>query len=389
MRMPVVGLFDPQNGIRPNSAALHRARDWELLALDGAACSVQDAVAVVVAVDDQRGAGVRFLRAMKKRNSPAGRVLVCDADAAVRAVARGEPAHQTVTGRSPQKVAAAVRRALGVSALLSDPVVTAAVADLGDVPTIPQTWRKLSAVLESDTASMREAAAVIESDVGLAVRVLQLVNSGMYGLSRPVSSLGHAVNLLGLQMIRDLVLAIDVLDDLSSVDLPPELAPIPLPRLSQLVALTARKVAPRAATDAAFTAGLLANLGRLMLVARARERYAQVIASSRSFSDLSVQERAVFGSDGRTIGAWLIARWGLPHEVVDAVRYSDHPERATGRAAPLALSVYLASVLVQEAAHERRSHQPLALVSRADLAPWGMGDALESWRGHVRGLLAS
>ncbi len=230
---------------------------------------------------------------------------------------------------------------------------------------------------------MEDAARLIERDVGLASKVLQLVNSGMFGLQRSVGSLQQALQLLGLKLVRDLVLSSELLGDLGSCSLLDEISPIPPERLGFLIAAASRTVAPRAALETTFTAGLLCRIGRLVLVTRSPDRFLRVLEHLERGRTLCEAEEEIYSIDSQTLGAWLLASWGLPHEVVEAVRWCERPERASGRAAPLALSIYLASRLVEEAAWASVGRQ-VVRIRRVELEPWGLADSLEAWRAQAQ-----
>ena len=389
MAKPRVFVMDPSGDRRSIAASVLRFRRWRasLLAPE-AASSVPHDTAVVLAVEDATGAAVHALRQVRRACPGAARILVCEPSVGARAVARGEPAHQVVvTPATAEKTMAAVRRALRVRDLVADPHVRAVAQSLGSLPAMPRTWRALNELLESEQATMQDAVALVERDVGLSAKVLQLVNTGMFGLDRHIGSLFVALQRLGLQAIRDLVLSVELMESLDQRALPPEIAPLPLQSLSYLVAHAARAVSPRAGVEIAFTAGLFHQVGRLVFATKAQELFARVVQQVAAGSNVGDAEQAVFGLDSRLLSAWLLASWGLPHEVVEAVRWCDRPDQAQGRGAPLALSVFLAARLVEEAAWERATGSAPMLVSRADLAPWGLSGSLEGWRKHVRGLL--
>ncbi len=382
-------LVDPAgDGHAAMAGVLHR-RAWEAseVAYEEVERVAPD-TAVVVALDDDDGAGRLALRQLRRAGHRAARILVCDADVGARCVARGEPAHQVVVRpASASKVVSAVQRALQVRELIADPAVRAVVSGFRSPPAMPRIWTRLTELLESETATMQDAARVVERDVGLAGKVLQLVNSGLYGLDRPIGSLLSAVQRLGIKTVRDLVLAAEVYQGGETLELPEAFGELPLVLTSHLVATAAQEVAPRAAVESAFSAGLFHQLGRLMFATQEPSLYRQVLDRHRAGVPLADAEREVFGADARLLAAWHLASWGLPHEVVEAVRWCDHPELASGRGSPLALSVFLAARLVREAELERQRGHPVVLVSRAELAPWGLADSLDGWRERVRDLL--
>lgn len=389
MGKPRIVIIDAGSETPAVADTVARYRRWSTIRAGvSEASEAIEGATVILVLEGSDGQGTQLLRRIRSLGHGAARILLCDARSAATSVARGEPAHQVVVApATPDKVMAAIKRALAVRDLLRDPRICSIASELGSLPAMPRTWDALNRLLDSDTASMADAARLVERDVGLASKVLQLVNSGMFGLSRSVGSLQHALQLLGLKLVRDLVLSVELLSDLEAPELLQRITPISVQRQAHLVATAARAVAPRAALETAFTAGLLFQLGRLVLLTRAPEQYQVVLQHVEAGMTLSGAESEVYSVAGPTLGAWLLASWGLPHEVVEAVRWCERPEGASGRGAPLALSVYLASRLVEEAAWESVGRS-VVLINRAELEPWGLADSLEEWRQHVRELLS-
>ncbi|HHO53786.1 MAG TPA: HDOD domain-containing protein [Deltaproteobacteria bacterium] len=387
MGKPRIVVIDAGSEATSAIETVMRYRRWVSLRVDVSdALSAIEGATVILVLEGPDGEGTQLLRRIRSAGSEAARLLLCDARCAATSVARGEPAHQVVVApATPDKVMAAIKRALGVRDLLRDPRVCSVAGNLGTLPAMPRIWTALNRLLDSDTASMDDAAQLVERDVGLASKVLQLVNSGMFGVKRSVGSLKHALQLLGLKLVRDLVLSVELLSDLEAPELFERIIPISAQRQAHLVATAARAVAPRAALETAFTAGLLSQLGRLVFLSRTPDRYRDVLVAVEAGSALAAAEIEIYSTDGPTLGAWLLASWGLPHEVVEAVRWCERPEGASGRGAPLALSVYLASRLVEEAAWASVGRS-VALIGRAELEPWGLSDSLDEWREHVREL---
>lgn len=383
MFRPRIVVIDPSGDSRMAVSTLLRYRRWnavELAARD--IDQLPDDTVVVFAVENGAGDGMRALRRACKNGLRAARILLCSPKVAARVVARGEPAHQVVARpANADKVLESVKRALRVRDLVGDPDVNAVASTLASVPALPDTWVALNELLQSDTASMQDAASLVERDPGLAAKVLQLVNSGMFAMERPVATLFAAVQRLGISMVRDLVLSAELFEDVDDPRFEDAFGPGPLSTTSYLVARASRMVAPRAAVHTAFTSGLFAQLGRMAFATQARDRFLEAVRMhGEAGTPLEVCEARVFGVDSRTLSAWMLATWGLPHEVVEAVRWSADPTRATGRGAPLALSVFLGARLIEEAWLQVVDARDVQLVSRAELAPWGLSDALADWR---------
>lgn len=390
MAKPRIVVVDPSQKGGAAVATLLRFRRWNTtLAEVSDLPSLTGDASVLFAVENDAGDGLAALREASRDGSSAARILLCKPSMATRIVARGEPVHQVVARpANGDKVLAAVKRALRVGDLMGDPTITTVARSLARVPALPGTWVALNDLLQSDTATMHDATALVERDPGLAAKVLRLVNSGLFGADRPTASLFDALQRLGLAMVRDLVLSTELFTDVDDVRFNGAFGPGPLSTTSFLVACTARSVAPRAAVNTAFTSGLFHQLGRLAFATQAPDRFAQVIERAATGTAFAIAERQVFGVDSRAFAAWMLAHWGMPHEVVEAVQWSAEPSAATGRGAPLALSVNLGARLIEEAWRRVIDGTELRLVTRVELAPWGLSDYLETWRDEANELVS-
>jgi HD-like signal output (HDOD) protein len=241
-------------------------------------------------------------------------------------------------------------------------------------------------VLVRPTSSLRDAARVIERDVAVSARVLQLVNSAMYSLPRRVASLEQAVSLLGLRAVQDLVLAVEVFGELMPEEPVPGISLEQMQAVAHATGTLARVLAAPAEADFAYMAGLLSHMGRMVLIAKAPDRYQAALYLTQAEMPLEEAEEAVFGVRSLDLAAWLLAMWGLPWEVVDAVRTCDAVPVPDGGPMPIAGAVLLAGCLVDEA-RTRTSDEPLVAVTREMVEPWGLRPRMTLLRGLAQSLV--
>jgi putative nucleotidyltransferase with HDIG domain len=207
----------------------------------------------------------------------------------------------------------------------------AEIVNARDVPTIPVLLLRILRVVDGEGTSAKDLVELMQRDQALAGRVLRLANSGFFACSRQVSTLPRAVMLLGFSTVKNLALGIKIWETLASNGGP---GIATLWEHSALVGAAARLIAQRTRTadaDECFTAGLLHDIGRVML----RMKFAAVydrLASIGGDAPLFVRERDAFGVDHAQVGSWLAEAWALPTPIVDAAR-DHHAELVPG--APL------------------------------------------------------
>ncbi|HYE36551.1 HDOD domain-containing protein [Methylocaldum sp.] len=197
----------------------------------------------------------------------------------------------------------------------------------------PELFLRLNEVLENPEANLHDAGALIESDPGLSARLLRIVNSAFYGIPSKVTSIHHAVNIIGVQEIRDLVLTTLVVDKFSSFT-NSLMTMREFWSMSVRCALTAKLLAsfyPNGERlQAVFLCGLLHEIGRLIVYHRLPElaRAAALLARSENIN-YHEGERRIIGFDHYQVGAELARLWRLPEIIAVTIEHHDTPENAT------------------------------------------------------------
>ncbi len=191
-----------------------------------------------------------------------------------------------------------------------------------DLPALAPTLARLLDLLHSETATPRELATVVEADQALAARVLRAANSAFYGPRGGVTTISRAVMSLGWQRIESLAIAVGVWRSILP-DRGPELRLLwrHAVRCGAAARLIARRTG-RVAADEAFTAGLLHDIGRALLLHRHPEHAALLLDP---ISDDPAREREVFDVSHEQAGAWLGEAWRLPPTAIAAIAHHHDP----------------------------------------------------------------
>ncbi|SEN99374.1 HDIG domain-containing protein [Duganella sp. CF517] len=223
-----------------------------------------------------------------------------------------------------------------------------------DLPSLPAVVAELLATMEREDIDTHVLAAKIALDQALTAKTLRLANSSFYGLQSKVTTIQQAISVLGFHSIRTLVTACSVTASFTP-DKDIEFDFQAFWRHAIGSAVCARALAPRLGVnpDTAFTAGLLHDLGTLVLCTRFPADYRRVAAYRREHDCVtSAAQLAVFGIDHAAVGAALTSHWKFPQQIQAAVaghHLADQAvAQATGgaRAAPtLTMVVYMANIL--------------------------------------------
>jgi len=200
-------------------------------------------------------------------------------------------------------------------------------AKCADLPSMPAVAIQILDLCQRDEPDMGEIAKLIGSDPALSAKILRLTNSPMFGLKCQVRTVSHAICLLGLSAVRPLALSFSLVKGLQTRD---KKALTWFWKRSLLSAVAARELATATnyrLGEEAFLGGLLQDIGVLALRQLASPDYLTLARPGIRHEALAEGERALFGEDHPSLGAWLAERWKLPASLCAAIAGSHTPER--------------------------------------------------------------
>jgi HD-like signal output (HDOD) protein len=252
----------------------------------------------------------------------------------------------------------------------------------------------LTLALADPDASIQKIADIIEFDVGISAKILQLVNSAFFGIARSITNIQNAVGYLGIGTLKSLVLSVEVF----RVFAPPKpLEGFSLENLQRHARLTAyiaaRLPVPNHLVDFAMVAGMLHDVGKLIMAWKLPERFKKLLAEAREeHCPLYKVEEREYGFSHAEIGAYLLGLWGLPYGVVEAVALHHAPNRVPHQSFDSATAVYIANLLTLELDSSLPSSGEDRLQSNEEyLASLGAQKDIPDWRAmaaEVQSLLA-
>jgi len=265
-----------------------------------------------------------------------------------------------------------------------------AISRMGSLPSVPSLYLELTDAMANDTASAQEIGAIIEQDIGMSVKLLQIVNSAFFGLSREVSSIREAVTYLGLSPIRALALsegafaAHESSDCFTLNDLKEE------QRHGMLVASIAKQISPTPEIgEPAFLAGMLHDLGVLLLATQFPDDFKEMQQSIAKATDTVEEETKAFGTTHGRLGAYLLGSWGLPIAVTEAVAFHHDPGTVEHDEFDVVTAVHVANGLLHEQVAPRVLVPPQNAINLDYLRRLGLEDQLEGWREIAREIIES
>jgi len=218
---------------------------------------------------------------------------------------------------------------------------------------VPKTYLLILEELAKDNVSLKTIAELIAQDVGMSANILKLVNSAFFGLRTHIASPTHAVNLLGTEIIKSLILYQQAFSQFKREHFPGYDLEL-LWGHSLTTGLFAKTIASlEGATaqgvDDCYIAGLMHDVGKLVLASNFEDEYRQVLAMCRERNRTVWEaEMSVFGTSHAEVGAFLLGLWGLSDAIMEAVYHHHDPRgRNEGGFAPLP-AVHVANYLEHE-----------------------------------------
>jgi HD-like signal output (HDOD) protein/CheY-like chemotaxis protein len=363
--------------------------EWRMTFVDGgeAALGMVESEPVDIVVSDLRMPGMdgAALLARVARVQPDAVRIVLSGHADPETIGRvAAVAHRILVKPSPIDV---VARVLERSCVLLDVTgevqLIRAAAGACVLPSPSATYIELAEMLARTDTTTEQVAAVLERDIAMAAKVLQLANSAYFGPREAVSSLPDAVALLGHDTLRALVVSVEAFQKFEVSASIPGFSLDAVEHRSLQVGRLAHKLSEgNPEVDGAFAAGLLLDVGLLVLATQEPECLAKdLLAAEREGRPVHEIELDRHGITHAEVGAHLLALWGLPHTIVEAVAHHHRPLRSPAPCFDAIATVHIADALVADMEPGPPEHPTgLSRLDRDYLDRIGVASRIPEWQ---------
>lgn len=342
-----------------------------------------DGVAASFRMDDT--SGLEFLREASEVRPESVFFLMAGAEERATLTMRaGLPPHFLPYPPDITELAESLERSFLLTRWMSGSAIRALLGRMVNLPAVPSLYARVMRELRSEDPSIEAVGKLIAQDPALTAKMLQMVNSPVFALGRPVSEAVDAVTFLGAERTKALIL-------MASLSLHGSLTPcegfsqesfwqhsLTVATLGRLLAL--KELKDTTLADACFTSGLLHDIGKLLFASNLPREYGEVVSSAKARGvSLHQAELEAFGVTHGQLGASLLGTWGLPMPVLEAIAWHEHPRAADAPGFSAVTVVHAANVLE----YEKKG------LTEADRAPQfeleylealGLEDRLNHWR---------
>lgn len=277
-----------------------------------------------------------------------------------------------------------IKQVCSLQDALSAPAIRKVVGAIGELPSLSSTYSCLIQALTNPDASVSLLAEIIERDVAMSAKILQLANSAFFGLAKEVTDVRSAATYLGTATIKNLALVSEAF----RVFVPDSCIPQSVFESMQRHARHTASIASmlpidRGIRDVTTVAALLHDIGSLILASKLPDIFcsARLIASKRGCRIFEAEEE-LLGTSHAEIGAYLLGLWGIPSLSVEAIAHHHRPMRVPHVGLDCALAVYAADLLAHELdEHPNDVHgDELSKCDRASLEAMGLLNLFPAFR---------
>ena len=237
---------------------------------------------------------------------------------------------------------------------LSDESIKSIISQIESLPSMPSIYTEIISEMQSDDPAIKKVGEIISKDLSMTAKILQMVNSAFFGLFRKINSPEQAVMMLGLETIKALVLSVKIFSEFNqkgfscfNIDA--------LFNHSLAVSMYAKTIIKNENLDQglinnSMMAGLLHDLGKLILATNFEEPYRQILDEAQSTGrNLLDLEYKTFGTSHAEIGAYLMGLWRLETSIIEAIAFHHLPVRSMTQNIGLLTAVHVANALEHEA----------------------------------------
>ncbi len=310
-----------------------------------------------VVVSDMRMPGMdgaQFLELVRDRFPHVVRIILSGHSEMHSVMKCVKPAHQFLSKPcSTEELVQVLRRSCCLSSFLANNALRDVLTSLDSLPVLSPIYQELVSEISMENSSLAKIGDIISRDVGMSASLLRLVNSSFFGFVNRISSPAQAVALLGLEVVRGLILSVELFSTL-------EKSPTSYFNFSYLwdhslrTANAAKKIAKKSGAssdvvDNSYIAGLLHDVGKLILISELPEIYERIIEKIRSDNSILWEaEKEMLGVSHAEVGAFLLGLWAQPESVVQAVAFHHEPLVVESAEFSALTAVHLANCLDHE-----------------------------------------
>ncbi|MDX2500532.1 MAG: response regulator [Deltaproteobacteria bacterium] len=329
--------------------------------------------------------GMQLLTEVKDRHPRVVRIILSGHTEHEVTLRSFQYAHQNLTKPCDAEILKQILAKLfALRDILDNESVKNIVSQIGSLPSLPSIYSASIEEMHSEDPSLKNVGDIISKDLSMTAKILQVINSVFFGLSRKIGSPQEAVVLLGLETIKALVLSVKIFAEFSQK----KFAWFNIDALfnhSMSVSAYAKAIVKNEKLgqdliNHSLMAGLLHDLGKLILATNFQEPYQQVLTaaqgSDRNLWDL---EYEAFGTSHAEIGAYLMGLWNLETPIIEAIAFHHCPANSMSQNMGLLTAVHVGNAIDHNGQAATNGNTDLQYDAQY-LESLSLADRIPAWR---------
>jgi HD-like signal output (HDOD) protein/CheY-like chemotaxis protein len=338
-----------------------------------------------VVVSDMRMPGMngaQLLTEIKNRYPRTVRLILsghADKDLIMQCVGT---AHQFLVKPSdPEAIRTAIARASAFDASAKAERVRKLVVEMESLPSVPTVYTEMVEKLKREDVSIDEIGSVVEKDPSITAKLLKLVNSAFFGLCREVASPSEAAAYLGIDTMKALVLGVNAFESMRAAQVRgfsmEQVWKHSLEAAGIARRIVERENTPRIYLDESFVAGMLHDLGKVVLAVNSPMEYELVLGRAEEEQrPVYMVEEEVLGANHADVAGYILNLWGLPARVVEAITHHHDPQISVATGLNPTIAVHVANAV----AHAKNNAKGAdGLLQSEYLRSIGVSGELKDW----------
>ena len=353
--MRILFVDDEPNIIQALKRMLHSMKnEWDMFFAESgeAALKIMSIQPIDILVTDMRMPqmdGAQLLSIVKEKYPGVARIILSGYSEKEFIMKTSSTAHQFLV--KPCKLESLKHIIQTLSSrhrLVCNEDIKAKVTGLSNLPILPDVYKKLDAELKSSNVSLKKIGSIIAQDITMTAKILQMVNSAFFGLPQKINDPVQAANFLGMDTLKSLVLFHHLFSSFEKNESIQDFMKKVWSH-SFKVAYASKKIMELRCQDhqileQTFIAGLLHDIGKLILVQTPgyRDKFADL--DYINGKDILILEQSLLGTDHSLVGGYLLGLWGLPDYIVESAAFHHSPSEIGNEQFSILSAVHLAHI---------------------------------------------
>ena len=282
-----------------------------------------------------------------------------------------------------------ITRACSLQDLLNKKALQQLLGGIETMPSLPSLYTQIMEELQSSDACIASVGEIISKDMGMTAKVLQLVNSSFFGMPRHISNVKEAIVLLGMDVVKILVLGIEVFSRFSKSTL----SVISVDKIHDhcvRAGVIAKKIAilekmDKKKADNAMMASILHDLGKFILAQYFPDEYKKVMEMVYQESlPVFKAEKQVFNVTHAEVGAYLLGLWGLPDAIVEGIAFHHSPGKYADEEFGICGILHVAELMEHHEQQQPGTWEKLNGLDTKYMEKIRLQDRIPLWRDYIQ-----